>query len=74
MEVKIEAGFTPIKFFAVDNLLHGKKGYSSFHNNYLVFADDNDDIKYDFVSTIEFLISKIIGKKNYASFYDYFYG
>lgn len=49
---------------------------NSVYDNYNIFdiADDNDEIKNDFIEELKEKISPIIGSNNFNAFYDYFYG
>jgi hypothetical protein len=46
------------------------------YGSYKIFdiADNNDEIKPEFIESLKLNISPIIGKDNFNAFYDYFYG
>ena len=132
--LKIETGFTPIKFYSVSELAKVQSGYEYLPDNYLVIgddlgggkpiiavvdegntsiyasydvvepfkiadnlsgfllsltelidlvygyydifdiADDNDEVKKDFMDELKGRVVPFIGDENFNAFYDYFYG
>ncbi len=133
-KLKIETGFTPIKFYSVSELAKAQSGYEYLPDNYLVIgddlgggkpiiavvdegntsiyasydvvepfkiadnlsgfllsltelidlvygyydifdiADDNDEVKKDFMDELKVRVVPFIGDENFNAFYDYFYG